>query len=191
MPKIYLGFALCVLGISTILWSSIMPVKAWVGHQLLSRSWEKSFSSGERVRPWLGADFKPVAKLTIPSLDVSRIILNSASGEAMAWSIGALNNLADFHKSTPSILAGHRDSHMAFLENIKIGDQILIQLSDGYTKTYTARNSIITDKPKITLSPDDNQRNLLVLTTCWPFKSNQKTYKRFVLIAELEQIIAS
>jgi len=63
-------------------------------------------------KPWKSADFYMIGELTIPKLKISRVILNSVSGEALTWSIGRINNIGSSAKNGPIILAGHRDSHM-------------------------------------------------------------------------------
>ena len=44
-----------------------------------------------QIKPWQSADFEVIEELTVPRLNLSRVVLNSASGEAMACGVGSLS----------------------------------------------------------------------------------------------------
>ena len=84
--------------------ASEMPLKAIVGQYLLNDVWKKTLYSGIKTKPWESADFEVVGELKVPRLSLSRIVLNSVSGEAMAWGVGTLD--PDVSKQSPIILSG-------------------------------------------------------------------------------------
>ena len=101
--------------------ASLMPIKAIVGQHYLEVAWQESLRTNETEKPWKSADFYTIGQLKVPRLKISRVILNSVSGEAMAWGIGRINNIKPKSSSGPVILAGHRDSHMKFMYELNVG----------------------------------------------------------------------
>jgi len=180
---ITLGCGLIILGLFGIAKASLMPIKAIIGQHYLEVAWQDSLKNNKLSKPWKSADFYMIGELTVPKLKISRVILNSVSGEALAWSIGRVTNLVSSSKNGPIILAGHRDSHMQFMSKLKIGDKIELMMTDGVLKTYEISNYLITDRPELKTFSNKIKMNSLVLTTCWPFNSSTIGTKRYLLIA--------
>jgi sortase A len=125
-----------------------------------------------------------IGKLTIKRLGVSRIILSSASGEAMAWGVGRVIPVKNASTGSPIILAGHRDTHMQFMSELQMGDSLELQLSDGSTKSYKITVSQVSKTPELTLQDQPGDYDKLILTTCWPFNAIQSGPERFIIIGE-------
>ena len=117
---ITLGCGLIILGLFGIAKASLMPIKAIIGQHYLEVAWKDSLKNNKLSKPWKSADFYMIGELTVPKLKISRVILNSVSGEALAWSIGRVTNLGSSSNNGPIILAGHRDSHMQFMSKLKL-----------------------------------------------------------------------
>ena len=181
---IALGFCLVIVGLVGITKASIMPIKAIIGQQYLEVAWKESLRANKLSKPWRSADFYMIGKLTVPKLKISRVILNSSTGEAMAWGIGRVDTAQSSSKGGPIILAGHRDSHMQFMSKLNVGDKIELMMSDGLVKTYIISGKEVSDKPEVTLSPVPLGRESLILTTCWPFNSVKSGPERFIMIGE-------
>ena len=180
---IALGFCLVIVGLVGITKASIMPIKAIIGQQYLQVAWKESLRANKLSKPWRSADFYMIGKLTVPKLKISRVILNSSTGEAMAWGIGRVNNVQSSSGGSPIILAGHRDSHMQFMSKLKIGDKIELMMSDRLLKTYVISKLKVNDKPELKISYSSMGENNLILTTCWPFNSSLQSSQRYILIA--------
>jgi sortase A len=180
---ITLGCGLIILGLFGIAKASLMPIKAIIGQHYLEVAWKDSLKNNKLSKPWKSADFYMIGELTVPKFKISRVILNSVSGEALAWSIGRVTNLVSSSKNEPIILAGHRDSHMQFMSKLKIGDKIELMMTDGVLKTYEISNYLITDRPELKTFTNKIKMNSLVLTTCWPFNSSKQGTKRYLIIA--------
>jgi sortase A len=172
------------LGIFGIAKASFMPIKAIIGQHYLEAAWQESLRNNRLSKPWKSADFYMIGKLRVPKLKVSRVILNSVSGEAMAWSIGRVTNLSHALNKQPIILAGHRDSHMQFMSELNVGDKIELTMSDGLLKTYIISGTEVSNKPEVALSPISLSRESLVLTTCWPFDAMKSGDQRYLIFAE-------
>ena len=179
-----LGCCLVVFGLIGIAKASMQPIKAIIGQHYLEVAWKESLKANKLSKPWRSADFYMIGELTVPKLKISRVILNSASGEAMAWGIGRVDNAQTSSKSQPIILAGHRDSHMQFMSKLNIGDKIELMMSDGIIKTYIISGTEVSNKPEVALSPVSSGRESLILTTCWPFNAIKSGEQRYLIFAQ-------
>tara|TARA_B110000003_G_scaffold90218_1_gene92274 strand:+ start:1015 stop:1608 length:594 start_codon:yes stop_codon:yes gene_type:complete len=177
-----IGYLLCISGMCLLISAAYPVVKASLGTYLLSQTWKKVTAENKPQKPWPSADFSAVARLDVPALGLSRIVLDKSSGQAMAWGIG-LVEASITHSNSNIILAGHRDSHMSFMAHLSKGDELKMQLSDRSRETYIVNSIEITDQPKLGLLPSNNSRQLL-LTTCWPIYGIGPTDKRLVIRAE-------
>ena len=181
---ITLGCGLIILGLFGIAKASLMPIKAIIGQHYLEVAWKDSLKNNKLSKPWKSADFYMIGELIIPKLKISRVILNSVSGEALAWSIGRINNIGSSSKNGPIILAGHRDSHMQFMSKLNIGDKIELMMTDGVLKTYEISKLDITDKPELKISNISINHDSLILTTCWPFNASKSGSQRYIVLAK-------
>ena len=188
---IVLGCCLIILGLVGITKAGLMPIKAIIGQHYLEVAWKESLKSNKLSKPWKSADFYMIGELKVPKLKVSRVILNSVSGEAMAWSIGRVTNLNHALDKQPIILAGHRDSHMQFMSKLNIGDKIELTMSDGLLTTYIISGTEVSDKPEVALSPVTLGRESLILTTCWPFNAIKSGDQRYLIFADKVNVSAS
>ena len=178
-----LGCCLVVIGLIGIAKASMQPIKAIIGQHYLEVAWKESLKANKLSKPWRSADFYMIGELTVPKLNISRVILNNASGEAMAWGIGRVNSVQFSKNRKPIILAGHRDSHMQFMSKLNIGDKIELMMSDGLLKSYEISELEITDKPEFRISKSMFNSDNIILTTCWPFNSSIQSSQRYILIA--------
>ena len=180
----FLAYGLIALGLVSLARASAMPIKAAYGQYRLDAVWQETLETGNHIKPWSSADFHLIGKLTIKRLGVSRIILSSASGEAMAWGVGRVIPVKNAPTGSPTILAGHRDTHMQFMSELQMGDRLELQLSDGYTKSYQITVSQISKTPELILQDQPGNYDKLILTTCWPFNAIQSGPERFIIIGE-------
>lgn len=150
------GLALLAQG----LW---IPAKAQLAQLLLERAFTASVASGKPAKPWPWADTAPVAKIAAPRLGVSDIVLSGGSGEAMAF--GPTEVLAH---GPVKVLAAHRDTHFAFIKDLRVGDLLTLQQVDGSMARYriTGFQTVRWDEFAYPAAP---RRSLLALTTCYPF----------------------
>ena len=181
---IALGFCLVIVGLVGITKASIMPIKAIIGQQYLEVAWKESLRANKLSKPWRSADFYMIGKLTVPKLKISRVILNSSTGEAMAWGIGRVDTAQSSSKGGPIILAGHRDSHMQFMSKLNIGDKIELMMSNRVLKTFIISKTDIASKPELAVSALNTKNEILILTTCWPFNSQKPGSERYIVTAE-------
>jgi len=162
-----------------------IPVKAEVAQVLLTRAFNASVESGSPVKPWSWADTAPIARITVPRLGKSEVVLSGGSGEAMAFGPTAL---VDDPARALTILAAHRDTHFEFVQDLVPGDLVEMERLDGSHTTYRITH-LETVRWDEFAHPHDGRSigdgGLLALTTCYPFGSSTPGPLRRVAWAEL------
>ena len=176
---------LVCLGILFILKASYLPAKAYIGQKMLLDAWERTIETGELQKSWEWADFVPIAKLSIRHLGVSLVTLDRASGEALAWGPGLINHNTQIGMDGTAFIVGHRDSHMRFLKDLKIGENLTLELSNGEEQTYRAVRSDIVDSRTWKVPTDPTSTTSIALITCWPFDETNSGPERYILYADL------
>ncbi len=174
-------FSASAINFSQAIW---IDAKAYIAQSLIETAWEKTLNSqGRPHKPWSWSDTWPIARLRVPHLRVDWIVLEGISGQALAFGPGGIttNNAGSYsgkltgrfhfaNDSLPStrVIAGHKDTHFAFLEHLKLADTIEIQTKNGKWYKYTVTNLEITEpkNQKIAINPSINE---LTLITCYPF----------------------
>lgn len=137
------------------------------------------------MRPWLWADTWPVARLLTPD-GAQHYVLDSVSGEALAFGPGWLPVSVAPGEPGTTLIAGHQDSHFAFLNNVKPGDRIQVQNRSGHTFVYRVATTRIVDSRKERMSLQYHTAELQ-LVTCYPFNSlHSGGPLRYVVTAQLE-----
>ena len=177
--------ALC-LGVSLLLFgqSAWIFAKAQLAQVLLERAFSQSIATGQPVKAWGWADTWPVARLEIPRLQASVIVLRGGSGEALAFGPALLDETARIGEPGTAVIAAHRDTHFAFLKDAVVDDLITVTRNDGLVFTYRVTGTSIVDWNKSGLDRHAMGFNL-VLSTCYPFGAITRGPLRHLVHAEL------
>lgn len=179
------GMVLIAMGLALSCQGIWIHAKAFAAQILLERAFSESIETGAPVKPWDWADTWPVARIEVPRLDESAIALKGASGQALAFGPGHLDNTPMAGERGTAVYAAHRDTHFAFLKNIEKNDQILVTRSDGKTVSYRVSDMTVVrwDEAKIAL---DREGRHLVLATCYPFDAITPGPLRYLVYADME-----
>jgi len=145
-----------------------MQTKAELAQILIAHSWQNREHQARPEKPWQWADIQAIARLTIPELKIKTYVMEDANAEALAFGPGHLRPDTPLGSAGHVIIAGHRDSHFEFLQELKIGHIIEAEHYQGNRVHYkvTAFEIIDSTKSEIAVSPTEN---LLTLVTCYPF----------------------
>ncbi|SFX31473.1 sortase A [Thermoactinomyces sp. DSM 45891] len=141
----------------------------------------KKFTRGERI----GA-------LMIPSLEISRPIVQGQDDHSLKKGIGAYiednNPITKDHTVNPGdtghvVLAGHRDTQLKGIGKVKVGDKLVIDFEAHYF-VYQIRKGWKTDPddPNVIVTKD---KPTLSLITCYPFDYFGSAPYRYIWEAEL------
>jgi sortase A len=163
-----LPLLLFVVGASQFAIGAWIPAKAALAQVLLERAWQITNEGGKRVRPWPWADTWPVARITLPRLDASWIVLSGSSGRTLAFGPGHTDGSALPGEAGAAIVSGHRDTHFSSLRELRVGDGIVVERPDGARVRYRVDELRVADSRRARLRDPGIGRSLL-LVTCWPF----------------------
>lgn len=151
------------------------PLKGRLGHFLLEQTFGErvaadpsSRAEPERWRPWPWADIAPIGELHFPLRGERRLVVDSASGEALAWAAGHVPGTAGLGSSGVTAIAGHRDGRFGLLGDVEEGDPIELTTVDGERIRYVVERLQVVDSTRTLLSSEHTGPDRLVLTTCWP-----------------------
>lgn len=179
---------LLAVGLGAVGWALWMPAKAALGQQLLAAAYDRAKAAGAagvstRQTPWAWADMAPLAKLRFPSLNAERLVLDQATGEAMAWGPGWIRGSAPLGAPGLSAVAAHRDTHFALLQHLSEGDEIDLETASGETGRYRVVETRVVDSRRWRLPLIERGPDMLALSTCYPFESVQEGPLRYLVFA--------
>jgi sortase A len=160
--------ALLALGFWQLGQGAYIPAKAWLAQELMQHAWLRVSAGEDRAAPWPWADTWPVARLRAKSHDVDLIVLAGGSGRTLAFGPGHLSASALPGETGNMVIAGHRDTHFAFLRDVEPGQRISIESFSGATTEYEVIGLNIVDSRKGSLLLDTDDA-VLTLVTCYPF----------------------
>jgi len=145
-----------------------IEAKAWLAQGLIAGAWAQTRSAADPVRPWPWADTWPVARLRVPRLGVSRMVLAGVSGRTLAFGPGWAPQTAPPGGPGRTLIAGHRDTHFRFLADLVRGDLLTLQNAQRHTVRYrVVETAVVNQRAGWLMAPDDERELLLV--TCYPF----------------------
>jgi sortase A len=163
-----LGLPLLLAGAFALGQGGWIGAKAGLAQLLLDAAWRHSAAAAGPVKAWPWADTWPVARLTVPAHGVDQVVLEGASGEALAFGPGRLAGSAAPGAAGNLVLSGHRDTHFRFLRDLVPGDLVRVEDTRGQVHRYTVEGSEVVDARRYGLRLDGDGARL-TLVTCWPF----------------------
>lgn len=180
----------CVLATGAILVASAayIPAKAALAQVLMERAWERIRAGEPGAKPWPWADISPVAVLKVPRLGAGSIVLEGASGEAMAFGPGHMINSPAIGARGTAVVAAHRDTQFRYLREIAEGERIVVETADGRLSAFRVVEIRVVRADASGLDPDDGGPTgaRLALVTCYPFNGVLRSPWRYVVLADLE-----
>ncbi|MBO9604758.1 MAG: class D sortase [Paenibacillaceae bacterium] len=132
-----------------------------------------------KKRPTLG---EVIGKVVIPKLDLAYAIIEGTDLPQLARGVGHYAESVLPGGTGYTVLAGHRDSVFRRLGEMKEGDEIQVETTEG-AYTYRVTGSEIVDQDSRSV-PLDSDKQMLTLITCYPFYYVGNAPKRFILYAE-------
>ncbi len=163
---------LLLLGLVQLAQGGWIHAKAHLAQYLLEDAWRQTLAGDRRVRPWSWADTWPVARLRTPGRGDDMIVLEGASGRVIAFAPGRLHGSARPGRSGACVIAGHRDTHFAVLEELEVGDSLLLEDATATVHEYRVTGSAVVDRSDVG-ALECGDESCLILVTCWPFDAIQ------------------
>lgn len=175
---------LCLGGMGLFGNGLYMDSKAKLAQSLLDQAWTKTALSGDVHLPWAWMDAHPVARLKIQGDERSHIVLNTDSGQALAFGPAVIGGT----ENTDLLgIAAHKNTQFQSLETLKIGEAITLERPKGEMLTYKVTHTQILDSRKDGLPIEVKAKtpSRLALVTCYPFDAvSFNGPMRYVVYAE-------
>jgi sortase A len=159
--------ALMLVGVASTGQGLWIHAKAQLAQVLLERAHARTLAGEERVLPWPWADTWPVARLLAPDQGQDMIVLVGASGRTLAFGPAHVSGTASPGTDGNVALAGHRDTHFAFLDELAPGDELVLETPRG-TRRYRVTDTRVQHETQ-TQALEPSEHAQLTLITCYPF----------------------
>lgn len=163
-----------LLGEQAWLWA-----KAGLAERLIERAFVAHLDDGEVHPPWSWADTRPIARLEVPRIGLDRIVLAGSSGSSLAFGPGHVDGTAAPNRPGNCVLAGHRDSWFAFLDELQVGDEIRLETREARRCYRVQSLEVRSAWDGEVLEPAAGRR--LTLVTCYPFHGLRPGDRRYVV----------
>jgi sortase A len=181
---------LALLGVVLFGQGAWIHAKARLAQALLDSAFGTSLATGQTVKPWSWADTWPVARIEVPRLRKSAIVLEGSSGQALAFGPGHVERTPAAGEPGTAVYAAHRDTHFAFLGEVRIGDEILVTRRDGAVLRFRVTGTSVARWDESGIDPDADGRRL-VLATCWPLDAKFSGPLRYLVQARMDGDVAA
>ncbi len=181
---------LCVLGLILFGQGAWIHAKAWLAQALLESAFATTLATGRTVKPWSWADTWPIARIEVPRLHESAIVLHGSSGQALAFGPGQVERTPEAGESGTAVYSAHRDTHFAFLGEVRTGDEIRVTRQDGAVLRFRVTGTSVARWDASGIAADADGRRL-VLTTCWPLDGKFSGPLRYLVHAEMVDEVAA
>lgn len=172
---------LCAVGLWQAASAAAIPVKAVVAQVLLDRAFDRSLATHRPERPWPWADMAPVARLRFERLGVERMVIDTGSGQAMAFGPTLLPGTAPIGAPGTAVIAAHRDTHFEMLKEVRVGDVIAVEGRDGDVHRFRVTRAEVARWDRFAAVASGPAQ--LALTTCYPFGATEHGPLRYVVRA--------
>lgn len=135
-------------------------------------------------RPKFGEHF---ANLIIPRLQAKIPVVEGTNEDELARGVGHFSGSVLPGEPDNSVLSGHRDTVFRRMGEMKVGDELHVETSQG-TFIYEIKRMWITDSDDRTvIVPHDE--SVLTLTTCYPFSYIGPAPDRYIIQSTLKKRI--
>jgi sortase A len=196
-PLLWAERALVAAGIGALAWCAVSVAEAVIAQRIARDSldaaamvekpaWEAAAGVAAAVDvapagpPARGS---AIARLSIPRLDVSVVVLQGSDAQTLRRGPGHLENTALAGQDGNMVVAGHRDSFFWPLQNIRLGDDVFVEASEGRFRYRVEAVRIVNPRDISVL--DATEAPVLTLITCYPFWVFGAAPDRFVVRATL------
>ena len=158
--------------------------KALLAQYLLDRAFAQTLATGETTKPWWWADTWPVARVEVPRIGKSAIVLHGSSGQALAFGPGQVELTPQAGEDGTTIYSGHRDTHFDFLADVRVGDEVRVVRRDGAVVRFRVTDTSVARWDASGIDRHAAGRKL-VLSTCWPLNAKAAGPLRYLVHAEM------
>ena len=187
-------------GAAVLVWCAVVVTDAYISQ----RSARQSLATIGRVVPTalpripatpvpkprsLARRGTAIAALSIPRLDLSAIVLHGSDDQTLRRGPGHLENTAMPGETGNAVIAGHRDTFFRPLRNVRLGDEIFVDMPQGRVEYRVTSMRVVHARDVSVLDPTDDE--VLTLITCYPFTLLGSAPDRFIVRAARVAAVAA
>lgn len=157
------ALAAAAFSAAAVLHAAWIPLKAELAQWLIERAWRLE-QSGQSAPPWPWADTRAAALLEVPRLRQRLVVLQGNSGRNLAFGPVLMDGTRPGHDA---IISGHRDTHFAFLRDLRQGDRLRLKARESERWYEVSQVDVIDSRQaELVLEPGVDRVSLV---TCFPF----------------------
>jgi LPXTG-site transpeptidase (sortase) family protein len=177
-----------------LLLSSGIAILGYAGFQygamlFEQRKLESQWLEQQRIRRTAGERSPTLARLSIPSIQLSAVIVEGTDRSSLMIGPGHLAGTAEPGERGNAVVSGHRDTFFRNITNLAPGDSVIIQ-RDGQVFTYAVEGfSVVQPNDRSVTEPTSDNR--LTLITCDPAYYLGSAPQRLVVVSKLVTAAAS
>ncbi|HYK73913.1 MAG TPA: class D sortase [Pseudoneobacillus sp.] len=120
--------------------------------------------------------------LQLPSLNEELPIVKGVSEDSLEKGVGHYDGTALPNEHDQVVLSGHRDTVFKRLGELKVGDELVVEMPNG-SFSYVIEETFIVDANDLTVIRPTAPIEKLTLTTCYPFNYIGNAPKRYIINA--------
>ena len=159
-----------------------LGAKAQLAAILIERAYAAHLQDGAAPRPWPWADLRPIARLEIARLGVTRTILSGATAESLAFGLGHVSGTTPPAGDGNCAIGGHRDTWAAFMGELRIGDEMSVDTRESRRVYRVVAIDIVREDDLSVLEPAEG--SWLTLITCYPISGLARSTQRLIVVAK-------
>ncbi|WP_374717458.1 class D sortase [Neobacillus sp.] len=126
-----------------------------------------------------------IGLLVIPRIKAELAIIEGTDPDELEKGVGHFKGSFFPGENGQIVLSGHRDTVFRRLGELKVGDLLNMQMSNG-TFQYEITNMKIVDEDDRSIITLQNEKEELILTTCYPFHYIGNAPQRYIIYAKLK-----
>jgi sortase A len=123
----------------------------------------------------------PIGRLSIPALELSVVVAEGIDDGVLRRAVGRVPSSALPGETGNLVLAGHRDTFLRELENVRAGELVVVESAAGRHVYEVEWTEIV--EPEAVEMMDPTDYPALTIVTCYPFRYIGPAPQRFVVRA--------
>lgn len=153
-------------------------------HAMLSKKKpaKPSSTTQDQIKTFSPDTGDTVGLLYIPRLDKDLPIVEGTDEDELAKGVGHYAGTAYPLQHDQIVLSGHRDTVFRHMGELELGDSLTIKLPYGEF-SYEITNTEIVDADDLTIISPTAPKEVLTLTTCYPFSYIGNAPERYIITA--------
>jgi sortase A len=171
-----------IAGATALVWCAAILTDAYLIQHIARKRLESMSKTGSSTAPFthpILAPGAPVADLSIPRIGLSAIVLQGSDDHTLSLGPGHFETTPLPGEPGNVVIAGHRDTFFRPLQNVQVGDDIILTAFGRHVHYRVLWFSIVDPGEVSVIGPTSDA--VLTLVTCYPFHFIGPAPDRFIV----------